>query len=134
MRRAGFFSTAVTVKAPASTAALAAWARGLVAQVELGEPLALVLDQPGQEGIGAGRDVGLDGPVFLGPEVLDLDLAVDDQAQGHRLHPAGRAGARQLAPQHRREGEAHQIVQRAAGEVGVHQLHVDVARDASSPR
>ena len=98
------------------------------ARSNLVEPLALVLDQPGQERIAAGGDVGLDGPVFLGPEGLDLDLAVDDQAQRHRLHPAGRARARQLAPQHRREGEADQIVQRAAGEVGLDQLHVDVAR------
>jgi hypothetical protein len=102
--------------------------RTLVAQVELGELLVLVLDQAGQERLGAGRDVGLDGPVFLGLEALDLQLAVDDQAQADRLHAAGRAAARQLAPQHRRQGEADQIVQGAAGQIGLDQLHVDVAR------
>ena len=101
---------------------------GLVAQVELGQALGLMLDQAGHEGVAPGRHVGVDRPVFLGLEPLDLELAVDDQAQGHRLHPAGRARTRQLAPQHRRKGEAHQVVQGAAGEVGLDQLHVDVPR------
>ena len=57
---------------------------------------------------------------------LDLALAVEDQAQRHRLHAAGRARAGQLAPQHRREREADQIVQRAAGQVGVDQRAVDL--------
>ena len=61
-------------------------------------------------------------------EDLDLGLALADQAQRHRLHAAGRAAARQLAPQHRREGEAHQIVERAARQVGVDQRLVEVAR------
>ena len=39
-----------------------------------------------------------------------------------------RAAARQLAPQHRREGEAHQVVQRAARQVGLDQRLVEVAR------
>ena len=54
-------------------------------------------------------------------------FALHDQAQRHALHPAGRARARQLAPQHRRQREADQIVQRAAGQIGVHQLLVDLA-------
>ena len=65
-----------------------------------------------------GREQGLDGPVFVGPEGLDLGLAVADEAQRDRLHAAGRAGARQLAPQHRRQGEADEIVERAAGQIG----------------
>ncbi len=101
---------------------------GGVAQVELGQALALVLDQAGQEGIGAGGDVRLHRPIFLGLEPLDLQFAIDHQPQGHGLHPAGRARARQLAPQHRRQGEAHQIVQGATGQIGVDQLHVDGAR------
>ncbi len=102
--------------------------RGLVAQVELGELLVLVFDQAGQERLGAGRDIGLDGPVFLGLEALDLQLAIDDQPQADRLHTAGRTAAGQLAPQDWRKREADQIVQGAAGEVGLDQLHVDVAR------
>ena len=72
--------------------------RALVAEVELGELLAFVLDQAGRERIGASRDVGVDAPVFLGLEALDLHLALDDQPQADRLHPTGRAAARQLAP------------------------------------
>jgi hypothetical protein len=52
---------------------------------------------------------------------LDLELAVADEAQRHRLHAAGRAGAGQLAPQHRRQREADQIVERAARQIGVDQ-------------
>ena len=128
VRLAGFFSTAWTLKVAAWTAARAAWAAGLVGQVELGQAFAVILGHAGQERVGPGADVGLDGPVFLGAEGLDLDLAVDDQAQGHRLYAAGRSRARQLAPEHRREGEADQVVEGAAGQVGVDQLHVDVAR------
>ena len=102
--------------------------QGLVVQVELGQALALMLDQAREEGVRAGGNVGLHAPVFLALESLDLGLALDDQAQGHRLHASGRTRARQLAPQDRREGEAHQVIQRAAGQIGVHQLHVDVAR------
>jgi hypothetical protein len=72
--------------------------------------------------------VGVDRPVFLGNEFLDLAFALGDQAQGDRLHPAGRARAGQFAPQHRRQGEAHQIIERAAGEISLHQLHIDLAR------
>ena len=61
-------------------------------------------------------------------EDLDLGLALADQAQRHRLHAAGRAAARQLAPQHGREGEAHEIVEGAARHVGVDQRLVELAR------
>ena len=65
-----------------------------------------------------------------GDEPLDLKLAVADDAQRHRLHAARRARARQLAPQHRREGEADEIIERAARPVGVDQRLVDLARMA----
>ncbi|MNJ30733.1 hypothetical protein D3C77_253420 [compost metagenome] len=87
-----------------------------------------MLDQAGGEGRAVGDQVGLDRPVFLSLEPLDLHLAIDDDAQGDRLHPTGRARARQLAPQHRRQVEAHQIVQRAARQIGVDQLHIQLAR------
>jgi len=61
-------------------------------------------------------------------EALDLQLAVGDEPQRDRLHAAGRAGARQLAPKDRGEGEADEIIQRAAREIGVHQRAVDGAR------
>ena len=42
--------------------------RGLVAEVELVELLAVELGQPGREGRAGGvRELGLDGPVFLRP-------------------------------------------------------------------
>ena len=51
-----------------------------------------------------------------------------DQPQRDRLHAPGRARARQLAPEHRREREADQIVERAARQIGVDQRAVDLAR------
>ena len=67
-------------------------------------------------------------PIFLRPEDLDLALAVDDQAQRDRLHPARRLGAGQLAPQDRRQREADQIIERAARPVGVDQILIERAR------
>ena len=100
-----------------------------VLDVEPVELLAGDRRQPGANLLAlGGGEQRLDGPVFLGLEGLDLGLAVAHQAQRHRLHAAGRAGARQLAPQHRREREADQIVERAAGEIGVDQRRIDVAR------
>ena len=75
----------------------------------------------------AGRHHGVDGPVLVGPEGLDLGLAVADEAQRDGLHAAGRAGARQLAPQHRRQREADEIVERPAGQIGRDQRAVDLA-------
>jgi hypothetical protein len=43
------------------------------------------------------------------------------------LDAAGRLGAGELAPQDRREGEADQIIERAAGAVGVDQILVELA-------
>ena len=44
------------------------------------------------------------------------------------MHTPGGARARQFAPQHRREVEPDQIVQRAAGEVSIHQGLVNLTR------
>ena len=69
-----------------------------------------------------------DVPVFLRDETLDLGFAVADETQRNRLNAAGGTRAGQLAPQHGRQVEADQIIQRAAGKIGVDQRHVDVAR------
>ncbi len=100
-----------------------------IGQVEFLEGLAVEAMQAGLE-IGAvrGAQLRLDLPVFLRLEGLDFQLAVADQAQRYRLHPAGRTRAGQLAPQHRGEVEADQIIERPAGEIGVHQLAIDLAR------
>ena len=50
------------------------------------------------------------------------------QCAGHRLHAARRARARQFAPQHRRQREAHQIVERAARQIGIDQRPIDLPR------
>lgn len=72
--------------------------------------------------------VGFDGPVFARLEAFDLFLAFHDQPQGGALHPAGRQTAAHLAPQQGRQVEAHQIVQRAPGLLGVDEVGGDVAR------
>ena len=71
---------------------------------------------------------GTQGSVFLADEAFDLGFAVADQPQRHRLHAAGRARARQLAPENGREGEADEIIEGAAGQIGIDQRHVDFAR------
>ena len=74
------------------------------------------------------RQVRHQRPVFAADEFFDFELAVAHQPQRHRLHPARRARARQLAPQHRRQREAEQIIERAARQIGIDQRLVDGAR------
>jgi hypothetical protein len=65
----------------------------LVGQVELAQRLrSSVTRRAGR--VAAGVTWACDGPVLLRAEGLDLDLAVDDQAQRDRLHAAGGLGAR----------------------------------------
>ena len=97
--------------------------------VELLQPLAFEAGEAGLETLGARRaQKGGDLPIILADEFFDLDLAVGDEAQRDRLDAAGRARARQLAPQHRRQREADEIVERAAGEIGIDQRRIDLAR------
>ncbi len=102
--------------------------RGLVGDVELVEPLAA---EDGEAGLvvlpARRRQRGGDGPVFARPERLDLHLALDDEAEADRLDPAGGFRAGELAPEDGREVEADEVVERAAGEVGLDQRGVDVA-------
>ena len=98
-------------------------------QVELVQLLAGETGQPGAELCPARRgQIRRNGPVFLRAERLDLHLALDDQAQADRLHAPRRFRSRQLAPQHRRQVEPHQIIQRAACQIGAHQFHIHFAR------
>ena len=101
---------------------------GFVVDAEFFDLLAVQIGEMRAEGAGRCADVRIDGPVFDRIERFDLLLAFHHEAQRHGLHAPGRARARQLAPQNRRQREAHQIVQRAAGQIGVHQFGVDLAR------
>ena len=104
----------------------------LVGNVEFFELLAGDRDEARLEGLVlGGGELGDDRPIFLRLELLDFELAVADEAKRYRLHAAGRAGARQLPPQHRGEGEADEIIERAAGEIGVDQRPVDLRADGA---
>ena len=105
-------------------------ARGrFVGEVELVEPLAVEMGEAGGEALARRRDErDLDRPIFARLEGLDLGLALAHEAQRDGLHAAGRAAARQLPPQDRREREAHEVVERAAREIGLDQLAVEFAR------
>ncbi len=102
---------------------------GFVGEIEAVQLLAVEPGKAGREGLVARRREGrLDAPIFARQEGVDLGFALADQAQRHRLDPAGRARALELAPQHRREREADQVVERPARLVGVDQADIEVAR------
>src|SRR6185312_1727697 len=82
------------------------------------ELLAVEMRQACGEPVARGvRELDLDGPVFARVECLDLGFALADEAQRNGLDAAGGAAARQLAPQHRRQGESDEIIERAAREI-----------------
>ena len=99
-----------------------------LAEAEFIEFAPFEVDQAGEEGGAVVAHVRGDLPVFLGLERLDLAVTLDDQAQGDRLDAAGGFGAGELAPEHRREGEPEQVIERAAREVGIDQVLIEFAR------
>jgi hypothetical protein len=92
--------------------------------------LALAFDQPRAEGgvecLAASQD-GVQRPVLHRHERLDLFLAIDDHAHGHRLDAASRQAAPHLPPQEVADGVADQAIQDATRLLGVDTIHVDLA-------
>ena len=74
-----------------------------------------------------GVETGIEGPVFLLLELLDLALALDDEAEGDGLDASGGESAADLVPQQGRDLEADQAVEDAAGLLGIDQVPVDLA-------
>ena len=64
--------------------------------------------------------------IGFGIKCVDLPLPLHYQAEGHRLHAAGRERRLYLLPENGRELKAHQTVQHPAGLLGHHQIHVHV--------
>ncbi len=126
MRRAGFDSTAVTSKVAASSAALKAFASSSVPDVEARDLAAVGADEPRLEALALVRFQSRnDRPILTRHEALDLHLAIADEPERDGLHAAGGAGARQLAPEHGREVEADEIIERAAGQISIDQRLID---------
>ena len=100
----------------------------MVVDRELADFVAIQLRQPCRERSRLGLGFRLDAPVFLGHKGLDLGIALTDQAQRRALDTPGRQAALYLAPQQWREIEAHQIIQRAPGLLGIHEIVGDRAR------
>ena len=96
---------------------------------EFAESLAVEGREAGRKRRSVGRaESRFDRPVLPRLEDLDLQLAFADQAQRDRLHATGRARAGEFAPEHRRQGEAHQVVERPSGLLGVDEIHVEITR------
>ena len=128
LRRAGLASILATVKRRVLQRLLEGFGLGARTDIEALDLLAVGADETRLEGVVArGGERRHQRPIFPGDELLDFELAVADEAQRHRLHPAGGARARELAPQHRREGKADEVVECPAGEIRVDQGAVDAA-------
>ena len=73
------------------------------------------------------RDAGVDGPVLLRGEGLDLALALNDETEGDALDPSGAGAAGDLALHEPAEGIADQAVEHAAGLLRLDELAVELA-------
>ena len=71
-------------------------------------------------------EVGVQRPVFLRLEILDLPLPVIHHSGGNRLDPSCGQAPLDLLPQQGTELIAHQPVQNTPGLLGIHQILVDV--------
>ena len=100
----------------------------LVLRVQLLLLVSLAVKARGEGGIvHPAVEAGVQEPVFLGLEGLDLLLAVYHHACGDRLDTACAQSLFDLLPEKRRELIAHNAVEDAARLLGVHQVLVDAA-------
>ncbi len=130
-RLRSLLTTSVTCSTPLAAVTMRLRAASAVVAVgdgELFELLAVEFIELGGERLRGMRALGFDRPVFAGDEGFDLFFALHDHAQRRRLHAAGGQAALHFAPQHRRQVEADQIIQRAARLLGIDQVGGDRAR------
>jgi hypothetical protein len=77
---------------------------------------------------GLGPQADGDVPVLFGDEGVDLALAVDEEAEGHRLDAAGGEAEGELGPDQRRDVVADDAIEDAASALGVVEVVVELAR------
>ena len=70
----------------------------------------------------------MDGPILDRHERFDLTFSLDDQPERHRLNASRRQASAHLLPEDRADAVADQTIEHASRLLGVHQIHVDVAR------
>ena len=94
LRRAGFASTLATVKARGLQRLLEVLGLRAGADIEALNLLPVGADQTRLEALAPRRlQLGNDRPIFLGDEFFDIQFAVADEAQRHRLDAPGRTRA-----------------------------------------
>ena len=72
--------------------------------------------------------IGLDRPIFLWTECLNLPITLHDQAKCNGLHAASRFRAGKLPPQHGRKSEANKIIKGTTCAIGINQVEIEFAR------
>ena len=93
------------------------------------ELVALLLDDLGRERLArVVRESGLEGPVLLRFEGLDLALAVDDEPERDGLDAARGEAVADLLPEERRHGVAHETVDDSPSLLRIDEVLVDVPR------
>ena len=68
-----------------------------------------------------------DGPVFLGDKFVDFFFPFHNDSGGNRLNPSCRNSAADRFPKVRRELISDDTVQNPAGDLGIDQIHIDLA-------
>ena len=96
-----------------------------IGEIHLAQFLAVMDGQPRFEGLPALLHLGGNRPIFLWPERFDFTFPLDDQPERNRLDPAGRFCTRKLAPEHGRQCESDQIVERPAGAIGIDKILIE---------